>query len=332
MGGVSVRIAKAMMRLREQEPGTFSERYEAASLGLTPTYVRYHKEAARGGITDEARRANLLERAEERYAGEQIAPYESYFGDIDIAPYLRGKAVLDFGSFTGGMARYVTEKFHPAALTGVDIGTDEVAAAELSFAKLGLPGRFVCYPGDHLPFADEEFDTVYTYDVFQQVADLPLSIRECYRVLRPGGHLLAVVAGFYYPEAHYLHLVTGTPGVHYFFGRETLNRAYEEILDERGERASWYRRSPPGLEPWERTFMHNGITKRALRSMAKDAGFVIERDHPLALGSTGRRRQRQRLVRLLVPLFGLFARLPLLEEVFSHRIVLILRKPRAPGR
>lgn len=332
MSHVSVRIAKALMRLRHQDPETMPHRYEAASLELTPVYVRYHKEAARGTITDEARRANLLERAEARYASEKVVPYATYFGDIDLTPYLRGKTVLDFGSETGGMARYIAETFQPAALTGVDIAPDHVTAAQLYFAQLRIPARFVCYPGDRLPFPDGAFDTIYTYDVFQHVAELAFSFRECYRVLRPGGHLLAVFSGFYYPDAHYLHLVTGTPGVHYFFSRETLSRAYDELLDERGERASWYRRPQRGFEPWERSFMHNGVTKRRFRDLAKATGFVVAHDHRLALGRTGRRRQRQPLLRALVPLFGLFARLPVLEEVFSHRAVFILKKPLEPVR
>jgi hypothetical protein len=146
-------------------------------------------------------------------------------------------------------------------------------------------------------------------------------------VLRPGGHLVTAFQGFYHPKSHYLFLVTGTPCIHYFFGRDTLSQAYEEILDERGEQARWYRRPKRGLEPWERTYNNNGITKSGFRTVVRRAGFKIERDYPLALGETGRVSRRLPLVGAAVPVVRLLARLPVLEEAFCHRIVMVLEKP-----
>lgn len=42
----------------------------------------------------------------------------------------------------------------------------------------------------HLTFQDAQFDVVLSFDVLEHVADLDAALRECYRVLRPGGTLL----------------------------------------------------------------------------------------------------------------------------------------------
>jgi SAM-dependent methyltransferase len=316
-GAISVRLAKRFMTLREHDPATF----------LDPVYVRYIQEFTDGKGDPEERRQNLLEMAELRYQGECGVPFSSYFGPHDLAPYLSGKKLLEFGSAHGGMARAIVERFRPASLVGVDIDPDRVAAAQLYFESRRLPGEFVVYGGDILPYPDSEFDTVYTFDVFQHVADVGLSLRECLRVLKPGGTLLAVFPGFYHPFSHYLHLVTGTPAIHCLFGRDTLSRAYEEILDDRGEQARWYRRKKPGFEDWERSFMINGISKARFKRLARGSGFQPVLDYPLPLGQTGRLRRRHPVLRLTVPAFWLLARLPGLHEVFNHRIVTILRRP-----
>jgi SAM-dependent methyltransferase len=313
--GLSVRIAKAAMRLRPQGPQE----------GLDPVDVKYLVDFHNG--TSESRDRALAEMAQLRYEDELSVPFASYFGPIDLLEYFEGKDVLEFGSASGGMTRGIVERLRPGTTTGVDIDANWVAAAERYFELHELAARFVTYDGGRLPFAEGAFDTVYSFDVFNLVADLGQSIEECYRVLRPGGHLVTAFSGFFHPKSHYLFLVTGTPCIHYFFGRETLSQAYEEILDERGDEARWYRRPKRGLEDWERSYNNNGVTKSRFRSLVKRTGFRIQRDYPLALGETGGLRRRRPIVGAAVPVVRLLARLPLLEEAFCHRIVMVLQKP-----
>jgi SAM-dependent methyltransferase len=306
------------MRLRENDPATT----------LDPVYVRYIQNFTEGQGDPQERCQNLLDMADLRYQGECSVPFSSYFGPHDIAPYLTGKKLLEFGSAPGAMARAIVERYGPASVVGVDIDPDQVEAARLYFETVGLDGDFIHYGGDVLPFPNGEFDTVYTFDVFHHVIDPGFSLRECLRVLKPGGTLLAVLQGFYHPYSHYLHLVTGTPALHCLFGRNTLSQAYEEILDERGEQARWYRREKRGFEDWERSFMINGITKARFIRLARDSGFRLLVNYPLALGQTGRVRHRHPILGLTGPAFWLLARLPAVREIFTHRIVTILQKPR----
>jgi SAM-dependent methyltransferase len=50
---------------------------------------------------------------------------------------------------------------------------------------------------DYLPFGDTQFDTVLATEVLEHVDDAERAVAEIYRVLRPGGHLLATVPYLY---------------------------------------------------------------------------------------------------------------------------------------
>lgn len=319
ISGVSVRIAKIAMRLRSQDPYS----------GLDPVDVKYLKDFYAGDVN--SRERSLTEMSQLRYEAEREVPFSSYFGPVDLRPYLTHRKVLEFGSASGGMTRSIVEAYQPSEVTGVDIDANWIEASRRYFKGHGLSATFVHYDGQRLPFEDCSFETVYSFDVFNLVADLVMSMSECFRVLRPGGHLVTAFQGFYHPKSHYLFLVTGTPCIHYIFSRNTLSQAYEEILDERGDEARWYRREKRGLESWERTYNNNGVTKASFRALARAAGFVIERDHPLALGETGRTRRRLPVLGAAVPLLRLLARMPVLEEAFCHRIAMVLQKPHTSG-
>ncbi len=58
---------------------------------------------------------------------------------------------------------------------------------------LNYPG----YDGRTLPFADESQDAVYSSHCLEHIADYIQAIRDWYRVIKYGGHIIAVV-----PHAH----------------------------------------------------------------------------------------------------------------------------------
>ncbi len=49
------------------------------------------------------------------------------------------------------------------------------------------------YDGTHLPFPDASFDRVFSSNVLEHVRDLPATLAECRRVLRPGGRMVHVM-------------------------------------------------------------------------------------------------------------------------------------------
>jgi 2-polyprenyl-6-hydroxyphenyl methylase / 3-demethylubiquinone-9 3-methyltransferase len=96
-----------------------------------------------------------------------------------------GLRVLDVGSGGGLLA----EEF--AALgcqvTGVDPSQRSLEIARAHAREAGLEIEYVSGRGEELPFEDGSFDAVYCCDVLEHVDDVPRTLRESARVVRPGG-------------------------------------------------------------------------------------------------------------------------------------------------
>lgn len=58
---------------------------------------------------------------------------------------------------------------------------------------IGVDLDYPAYDGKTLPFADESVDTVYSSHMLEHVAEFRATIRDWYRVVRPGGFIVCVV-------------------------------------------------------------------------------------------------------------------------------------------
>jgi SAM-dependent methyltransferase len=272
------------------------------------------------------RRAELmLASSEAKYQSENAYPWEHYFG-TELAPRLEGGTALDLGCFNGGRGAAWFERYRLRRLEGIDVGETLIEAATQYARHRGIDAGYQLAKGEELPYEDGRFDAILTYDVFEHVQNLGLTLGECWRVLKPGGHLLAVFPSYYQPIEHHLSLVTRTPAVHYFFGARTLIRAYWEILQERGDEAAWYGRSSPEPLPWERCNTINGTTLAAFRRLLGDGRWDVEWFGRKPIGSIGRGAQDRLWPKLIAALAYPLTYVPGLQECVLHRITYILRK------
>lgn len=114
-------------------------------------------------------------------------------GEGNIAKMMAGvdahdRRLLDIGSGLGGPA-FVLAGQYGARVTGIDLEPHLVQRANRRAGELGLAGRaafHVVEPGPLL-FPDESFDVVFASGAITQTEDKPGIVRECFRVLRPGG-------------------------------------------------------------------------------------------------------------------------------------------------
>src|SRR5262249_23266489 len=60
-----------------------------------------------------------------------------------------------------------------------------------------LPGRFICSDSVTLPFENSSIDVICITDQLDDIDHAPETLREIYRVLKPGGKVLAVVPARY---------------------------------------------------------------------------------------------------------------------------------------
>ena len=81
-----------------------------------------------------------------------------------------------------------------ARVTGVDLAQTAIDLARRNFELNGVAAEELRVAnGEHLPYADAAFEVVYGHGVVQYTANAPQLIRECHRVLKPGGTAVFMV-------------------------------------------------------------------------------------------------------------------------------------------
>jgi ubiquinone/menaquinone biosynthesis C-methylase UbiE len=113
-----------------------------------------------------------------------------------------------------------------ARCVGIDLTPRSVEITQHRFNLYGASGAFMISDGEHLPFANESFNVVYSNGVLHHTPDTQGAINEVHRVLRPGG--VAKVMLYHRHSLNYWIEVVLRRGV---FGGEFLRgRSSEEIM------------------------------------------------------------------------------------------------------
>jgi SAM-dependent methyltransferase len=110
---------------------------------------------------------------------------------VDFNGY-RGKELLEVGCGIGtDLVRFARGG---ARVTGVDLSATAIDLARKNFELHDLAAEDLRVAnGEALPFADDHFDVVYGHGVVQYTASPERLIRECHRVLKPGGTAIFMV-------------------------------------------------------------------------------------------------------------------------------------------
>jgi ubiquinone/menaquinone biosynthesis C-methylase UbiE len=110
---------------------------------------------------------------------------------VDFNAY-RGRTLLEVGCGIGtDLVRFARGG---ARVTGVDLSSTAIDLARKNFALHGVTADDLRVAnGEALPFPDASFDVVYGHGVIQYTADAARLIRECHRVLKPGGEAIFMV-------------------------------------------------------------------------------------------------------------------------------------------
>ncbi|MEX1019952.1 MAG: class I SAM-dependent methyltransferase [Litorilinea sp.] len=109
------------------------------------------------------------------------------FLDAELGPTLGKRRILDIGCGAGNMAHHLA---HYGTVIGLDNNPRPLAVAAQRALDVtqGL--------GDDLPFADDSFDVLALLDTIEHIPDELETLRECFRILKPGGKLLITVPAF----------------------------------------------------------------------------------------------------------------------------------------
>ncbi len=104
----------------------------------------------------------------------------------------RGQQLIEIGCGIGtDLVRFARGG---ARVTGVDLASTAIDLARQNLTLHGVTAEDLRVAnGEALPYPDAAFDVVYGHGVVQYTADAPQLIRECHRVLRPGGTAIFMV-------------------------------------------------------------------------------------------------------------------------------------------
>lgn len=127
--------------------------------------------------------------------------YRTSFFDLVPPPRAR---TIEVGCGEGRVARDLAERGHRV------VGSDPARTLIRHARDADTAGSYVVADGAAVPCASGAFDLVVAYNSLQVVADMPSTVREAARLLRPGGHLCLIVS---HPAMDLGHFVSTASGV-----------------------------------------------------------------------------------------------------------------------
>lgn len=228
--------------------------------------------------------------------------------------------VLDAGCGGGGMPLSLAEEV--TRVVGIDLSDRFINAGTRLATEMGLRNlTFAQADGMALPFRDRSFDLVLSHAVIEHVADASLYLRECARVLEPGGWMYLSTAPYLsFAGAHLPRLKVPVP-LHLLLGR----RAAFAIFRALARHASWTLKEPEHENSFIKLAKQQAckeddllelVRAPRLRRKIEDAGLHIVRED-LHLTSTFRRLPK--------PLPEWLRTTPLVQDIVVSNMEYVLR-------
>ena len=178
---------------------------------------------------------NLQNQGVKTYAEWQFEKGEEtirfYLEKSTLDEMFKDKVVLDIGCGAGGKTLYYASK-GVKKIYGVDVVDRYKEESSQLAQQKDLSHLFEFILGDaaNLQFEDSTFDTIIMNDAMEHV-DKPLEIlKECHRVLKPGGKLYVNFPPYHHPFGAHLSDVIAIPWVHLFFNDQTLINVYKDLV------------------------------------------------------------------------------------------------------
>ncbi len=92
--------------------------------------------------------------------------------------------ILEIGCGIGTIVNQLnTQRYN---IIGTDISNEAIAYGLEKYGEINLQVQ----PAENLQFADESFDIVLSFDLFEHIAEIDKHVNEVFRVLCPGGYYL----------------------------------------------------------------------------------------------------------------------------------------------
>jgi ubiquinone/menaquinone biosynthesis C-methylase UbiE len=130
---------------------------------------------------------------------EELFPHDQdHYGGLaandalaERAQIREGTRVADFCAGLGGPSRYLAHRYG-ADVTGIELTPARVKGAEELTRRVGLQHRVRVIEGNvmRVPLPDASMDVVISQEALLHVPDKPRTLKEAWRILKPGGRLV----------------------------------------------------------------------------------------------------------------------------------------------
>ena len=156
----------------------------------------YHTEY----INNDVAQGAIYDRAVYIYAMGQMGVNNADMGDSTVAwlkqehPELKPTRILDMGCAVGHSTLPYVSGFGGAEVHAIDVAAPMLRYAHARASSMGLPVHFSQQNAETIDFEDNSFDLVVSHILLHETSSAAIKniIRECHRVLKPGGMMLHV--------------------------------------------------------------------------------------------------------------------------------------------
>ena len=97
--------------------------------------------------------------------------------------------VLDVGCGGGQLCEWMAVNYGELEISGLDYSTEQIKLANDRFASAGYEADFIHGSALEMPIEDNSFDYVFSVGSIKHWPDRIVGLKECFRVLKPGGTL-----------------------------------------------------------------------------------------------------------------------------------------------
>ncbi len=176
--------------------------------------------------------------------GEQLVPDKPipYFilqGSISrynwIAQSVKNRKILDVACGSGYGSNYLF-KMGASDITGLDVSHNAINYAMNRYSGDNI--QFICHDAQHLPFSDNSFDLVVSFETIEHIEHYEVFVSECNRVLRDGGLFVCST-----PNSETASSNSGDPLAHYHVKEFTIQE-FRELMEQDFHKVTVY-----GMDP-----------------------------------------------------------------------------------
>ncbi len=159
----------------------------------------------------------------------ELEPFIPPFAQFDEQ---KGKKVLEIGVGLGADHQRFAEA--GAILSGCDLTERAIENTGKRFELFGLKSDLRVADAENLPYADGEFDTVYSWGVIHHSPNTPKAVAEIHRILKPGGTSKIMI---YHKNAMVGYMLWARYGLMKFKPFTSLETIYSKYLESPGTKA-----------------------------------------------------------------------------------------------